>query len=106
MKRSGRPRSIATDRLRWYRSAMTAIGNAADQACGRRLNDRAENAHRPIRRRERATAEFRDVATLQNFAAAHASIHNHFNQDRHLNRRDNFKRDRAAALAEGRRFAA
>ncbi len=33
-------------------------------------------------------AKFRDVKTLQKFAAAHASIHNHFNQDRHLNRRD------------------
>jgi putative transposase len=36
MKRYGRPRSIVTDRLRSYRSAMTVIGNAADQECGRR----------------------------------------------------------------------
>jgi len=28
---------------------------------------------------------------LQKFAAVHASIHNHFNKDRHLNRRDIFK---------------
>ncbi len=28
-------------------------------------------------------AKFRDIKTLQKFAAAHASIHNHFNQDRH-----------------------
>jgi hypothetical protein len=27
-------------------------------------------------------ARFRDVKTLQKFAAAHASIHNHFNQAR------------------------
>ncbi len=51
-------------------------------------------------------AKFRDVKTLQKFAAAHASIHNHFNQDRHPNRRDIFKRNRAAALAEWRRLAA
>ncbi len=31
MKRYGRPRSIVTDRLRSYRAAMNAIGNAADQ---------------------------------------------------------------------------
>jgi len=35
------------------------------------------------------------------FAAAHASIHNHFNHDRHLNRREIFKQNRAAALADG-----
>jgi len=35
MKRYGRPRSIVTDRLRSYRSAMKVIGNAADQECGR-----------------------------------------------------------------------
>ena len=45
---------------------------------------------------------FRDIKTLQKFASAHASIHNHFNQDRHLNRRDTFKQNRSAALAERR----
>ena len=35
--------------------------------------------------------------TLQKFAAAHASIYNHFNHDRHLNRRDIFKQNRSAA---------
>ena len=40
MKRYGRPRSIVTDRLRSYRSAMKDIGNAADQECGRWLNSR------------------------------------------------------------------
>ena len=40
--------------------------------------------------------------TLQKFAAAHASIHNHFNQDRNLNSRDLSKQNRAAALAEWR----
>ncbi len=78
MKRYGRPRSIVTDRLRSYRSAMTVIGNAADQVCGRWLNNRAENSHQPFRRRERAMAKFRDMKTLQKFAAAHASIHNLF----------------------------
>ena len=51
-------------------------------------------------------AKFRDVKTLQKFASGHASIHNHFNLERHLNRRDKFKQDRAAALAEWRQLAA
>ena len=106
MKRYGRPRSVVTDRLRSYRSAMTVIGNAADQQCSRWLNNRAENSHQPFQRREGAMAKFRDVKTIRKFAAAHASIHNHFNHDRHLNRRDIFKQNRAAALAEWRQLAA
>jgi putative transposase len=106
MKRYGRSRSIATDRLRSYRAAMKVIGNAANQICGRWLNNRAENSHQPFRRREGAMAKFRDVKTLQKFAAVHASIHNHFNQDRHLDRRDIFRQNRSAALAEWRQLAA
>ena len=45
-------------------------------------------------------AKFRDAKTVQKFAAALASIHNYFNLDRHLNRRDIFKQNRAVALAE------
>ena len=105
MKRYGRPLSIVTDRLRSYGSAMKVIGVADRQVCGQWLNNRAENSHQPFRRREGAMARFRDIKTLQKFAAVHASIHNHFNQDRHLNRREIFKENRAAALAEWRQLA-
>ena len=36
--------------------------------------------------------EFRDIKTLQKFASVHASIHNHFNLDRHLTRRETSSR--------------
>jgi len=106
MKRFGQPKVIVADRLRSYRAAMNVIGNAADQECGRWLNNRAENSHQPFRRRECAMSKFRDVKTLQKFAAVHASIHNHFNLDRHLNSRETFKQDRSAALTEWRQLAA
>ena len=106
MKRYGRPESIVTDGLPSYRAAMTVIGNAAARTCGRWLTNRAENSHQPFRRREGAMAKFRDVKTLQKFASVHASIHNHFNHERHLNRREFFKQARAAALAEWRQLAA
>jgi putative transposase len=51
-------------------------------------------------------ARFGDVKTLQKFAVAHASIHNHFNQGRHFNCRDIFKQIRSAAPAEWRQLAA
>ena len=106
MKQYGQPKVIVTDRLRSYRAAMNLIGNAADQECGRWLNNRAENSHQPFRRREGALAKFREVKTLQKFVAVHASIHNHFNLERHLNRREVFKQNRSAALAEWRQLAA
>ena len=106
MKRYGRPKVIVTDRLRSYRAAMKVIGNSQIQECGRWLNNRAENSHQPFRRRERAMSKFRDAKTLQKFAAVHASIHNHFNLDRHLNSRETFKENRSAALAEWRQVAA
>ena len=51
-------------------------------------------------------ARFRDIKTLQKFTSAHASIHNHFNHDRHLNHCDMFKKNRSLALAEWRQLAA
>jgi putative transposase len=101
-----RPGSIVTDRPRSYRAAMKVISSFANQECGRWLNSRAENSYQPFRRREQAMAKFRGMKTLQKFAAAHASIHNHFNHDRHLNPRDIFKQNRSAALAEWRQLVA
>jgi putative transposase len=106
MKRHGKPRTIVTDRLRSYGAAMREIGNADSQETGRRLNNRAENSHLPIRRRERAMLRFRQMKTLQKFSAVHAAFHNHFNQDRHLISRDDYKDRRSAALAEWKTLAA
>ena len=106
MKRYGRPWSVVTDRLPSYRAAMKGLGNAGRQACGRWLNNRAENSHLPFRRREGAMTRFRDIKTLQKFAAVHSSIYNHFNHQRNLNRRQIFKQLRATALAEWRELAA
>ena len=106
MKRYGRPWSVVTDRLPSYRAAMKGLGNARRQECGRWLNNRAENSHLPFRRREGAMAQFRDIKTLQKFAAVHSSIYNHFNHQCNLNRRQIFKQLRATALAEWRELAA
>ena len=106
MKRYGNSEAIVTDKLRSYGAAMKVIGNAAKQETGRWLNNRAENSHLPFRRRERAMLRFRQMRSLQKFAAVHSSIHNHFNQDRHFYSRANFKLNRTAALAEWRGLGA
>jgi putative transposase len=106
MKRHGRPRAIVTDRLRSYGAAMKEIGNADRQEVGGWLNNRAENSHRPFRRRERAMLRFRRMETLQKFSTVHAQVHNLFNQDRRLISRDQYKAQRAAAMAEWKSLAA
>ena len=106
MKRYGRPEAVVTDRLRSYRSAMEVIGNGKRQLTGRWLNNRAENSHQPFRRRERGMAKFRSAKSLQKFASIQSSLHNHFNQERHLYNRRTFKLNRSAALAEWRQLAA
>ncbi len=106
IKRYGRPWTIVTDRLRSYGVAMKDIGIVALQVCGRWLNNRTENSDQPFRRREGAMAGFRDIKTLQKFASVHASVHNHFNLERHQTRRAELKENRSAALAEWRELAA
>jgi putative transposase len=102
MRKYGRPDVIITDRLRSYGAALRDIGAADRQETGRWLNNRAGNSHLPFRRRERAMLRFRRIRTLQKFAPVHASVLNHFNSERHLYSRANFKLNRAAALADWR----
>ena len=106
MKRYGPPKIIVTDKLRSYGSAMKVIGNAAKQETGRWKNNRAENSHLPFRRRERAMQRFRRMRSLQKFVSVHASVFNHFNQERSLSKRCHFKLNRTAALAEWRGLCA
>jgi len=102
MRKHGQPEVVVTNRLRSYGAALKVLGAAERQQTGRWLNNRAENSHLPFRRRERAMLRFRRMRSLQKFAAVHASISNHFNQDRSLSSRHLFKLNRAAALAEWR----
>ena len=104
MRKYGCPGVFVTDLLRSYGAALKEIGLAGRQETGRWLNNRAENSHLPFRRRERAMLRFRRMRSLQKFAAVHSSVHNHFNKERHLYSRQNFKRNRAAALAEWRQL--
>ena len=106
LKRHGPADAIATDGLRSYPAAMRELGNLNRREMGRWKNNRAENSHLPFRRRERAMLRFRQMKTLQKFASVHASIHNHFNHERHLVDRQTYKTRRAAALAAWRALAA
>jgi len=100
LKRHGKAEAIVTDGLRSYPAAMRELGNLNRREMGRWKNNRAENSHLPFRRRERAMLRFRRMKTLQKFVSVHASLHNHFNSERHLVDRQTYKTRRSAALAE------
>lgn len=85
---------------------MSELGIQDRREVGRWLNNRAENSHLPFRRRERAMLRFRQMKSLQKFASVHASLHNHFNSERHLVDRQTYKERRSAALAEWQNLAA
>ena len=85
----------------------THISMAAIDPETRRLVDAAlEDAWQVLKKDGFVDADPARMKLATKFAAAHASIHNHFNHDRHLNHRDIFKQNRSAALAEWRQLAA
>jgi transposase-like protein len=97
-----------TVRLWWNRFGplFADLGILDRREMGRWLNNRAENSHLPLRRREQAMLRFRQMKLLQKFASVHASFHNHFNSQRHLVDRQTYKTRRSAAMAEWQNLVA
>ncbi|WP_453977378.1 IS6 family transposase [Brevundimonas sp. Marseille-Q4549] len=94
------PESITTDGLASYGAALDLLKLRHLHRPGRlRDNNRVENAHLPIRRRERQQQGFKSQASAQRFLTTHAAIYNTFNLQRHLISRPTLRRFRADADA-------
>ena len=94
------PERITTDGLASYGAALRALGLTEIHRPGRlRENNRVENSHLPIRRRERQQQGFKSQASAQRFLTTHAAIYNTFNIQRHLISRPTLRRARAEAQA-------
>jgi transposase-like protein len=78
------PEVLVTDKLRSYSTAKAEIGLSARHEQGLRKNNRAENSHQPIRRRERKLQRFKSPGSAQRFLSIHAAVHSTFNGQRHL----------------------
>ena len=94
------PTLIVTDKLRSYHAAFREMRITAQHVDNKRANNRAENSHQPVRRRERKMQRFKSPGSAQRFLNVHATTYNHFNHQRHLVNRNLFKKLRADAFAD------
>src|SRR5919197_1556797 len=78
-----RPRVIITDKLASYPPAIRGVLPGVEHRRHKRLNNRAENSHRPTRRRERAMQRFRSPERAQHFLSCFEPIRGHFCPRRH-----------------------
>src|ERR671915_1175834 len=78
------PDQLVTDKLGSYGAARRELRLSCRHEQGLRKNNRAENSHQPVRRRERKQQRFKSAHSAQRFLSMHAAVHNTFNLQRHL----------------------
>ena len=100
------PAVIVTDKLRSYAAAFRDLNLSARHEHGLRANNRAENSHRPVRRRERKMQRFKSAGSAQRFLSSYSALYNTFNFDRHLISRRTLRQFRAAAADAWKQAAA
>jgi putative transposase len=100
------PDVIVTDKLLSYGAALRDLGLSSRHVTGGRSNNRAENSHQPVRRRERASIGFKSPGSAQRFLSNHAAVYNCFNLQRALISRRTLRQLRAKAMNEWREVAA
>ena len=95
------PEEIVTDGLASYRAALRDLGCQHLHKPGRlRDNNRVENSHLPVRRRERKMQRFKSQGQAQRFVSTHSAIYNTFNIQRHLINRNTMRQLRTSAIEE------
>src|SRR5579859_1981583 len=92
------PRVIVTDKLRSYGVAHRQLLPRVEHRRSRYLSNRAENSHRPTRRRERQMQRFKSSEQAQGFLFPHAFIHGHFHPRRHLMTANSYRATRTEAF--------
>jgi transposase-like protein len=94
------PKLLVTDRLRYYAAAFRRLRLTCRHEQGFRKNNRAENSHQAVRRRERKLQRFKSAQSAQRFLSLHGAVHNTFNFQRHLISRSTLRIFRAEATTQ------
>src|SRR5436309_9923983 len=94
------PKLLITDKLGSYGAALRHLRLTCRHEQGLRKNNRAENSHQPVRRREHKMQRFRSARSAQRFLSIHAAVHNTFNRQRHLISRSTLRIFRTQAAAQ------
>src|SRR6516162_2841859 len=94
------PKLLVTDKLGSYGSAFRQLSLTCPHDRGLRKNNRAENSHQVVRRRERKMQRFKSARSAQRFLSIHSAVHNTFNHQRHLVSRSTLRIFRAKAAAQ------
>jgi transposase-like protein len=97
-KQGWAPTRITTDKLRSYHVAFRTLCLTAEHIDNKRANNRAENSHQPVRRRERKQQRFKSPGSAQRFLNIHSAVYNTFTVQRHLLSRPTFKQLRTDAF--------
>ncbi|NTH14733.1 IS6 family transposase [Agrobacterium rhizogenes] len=72
------PKRIVSDKLRSFGAARRNVMPGVEHRSHKGLNNRAENSHAPLRKRERMMQGFRSVGGLQRFISVFSAIRNLF----------------------------
>ena len=92
------PARIVTDQLRSYPVAIRDPGLTSLHIRGLRANNRGENSHQAVRRRERKMQCFKSAGSAQRFLSIQSVVQNTFHVQRHLLSRSSFKSLRSNAF--------
>jgi putative transposase len=99
------PSVLVTDKLPPYGAAGRELGLSARHEQGLRKNNRAENSHQEVRRRERKMQGFKSSGSAQRFLSIHSAVYNTFKLQRHLISRRTLRVFRAEAADHWKRAA-
>lgn len=104
-KQSFAPKRMITDKLRSYDAARRQVMPDVEHRSHKGLNNRAENSHLPLRKRERAMQGFRTPGGLQRFVSIFSAVRNHFVPSRSKRNASDISNHRLQAMAEWKAVA-
>ena len=96
------PRVVVTDNLASYPPALKRVLPHTKHRRQNGLNNRAENSHRPVRKRERALQRFKSPEHAQRFLEPFSAVCNHFRLRRHLLPADQYQQIRTERFQQWR----